>query len=136
MNQVEQGELSLSRDAYSSAVPIEMIRNKKTCGAAFTLACDASGLDDKEIYLSLNIDAGTFSRTKKGTNTLNADQMAEFCRAVNNTVYPEWLAYQVGCTLVQIRSEVERQRDAEFELRVIAEKKVEFLMEILERRTA
>jgi hypothetical protein len=110
MSLVDQGELTLTRRADSNAVPIEMIRVKKTSGAAFTLACDSSGLDDKEIHMSLNIDAGTFSRIKKGTNTLNADQITSFCRIVGNTIYPEWLAFQVGCTLVMIQSESERLR--------------------------
>lgn len=136
MKLVEQGELTLTRNADSNAVPIEMIRAKKNCGAAFTLACDSSGLDDKEIYMSINIDAGTFSRIKKGTNTLNADQINAFCRVVGNTIYPEWLAFQVGCTLVQIRSEAEAERDAERERRREAEKKIDLLMELLGRKAA
>lgn len=110
MSLVEQGELTLTRNADFNSVPIEMIRAKKNSGAAFTLACDSSGMDDKEIHMSLGIDAGTFSRIKKGANTLNADQLTSFCRVVGNTIYPEWLAYQVGCTLVMIQSESERLR--------------------------
>ncbi|WP_207000683.1 transcriptional regulator [Trinickia mobilis] len=91
-------------------VPIEMIQKKKTVGAAFTLACDTSGLDDKEIYMAFAppIDAGYFSRMKKGTATLDGDRVGEFCRIVKNTVYPEWVAFQVGCTLMMIQTEAER----------------------------
>lgn len=91
-------------------MPIEMIRAKRTKGAAFTLACDASGLEDKEIAMGMKpmIDAGTFSKMKKGMATLDADLIAQFCRLVGNQIYPEWLAYQVGCTLVMIQSEAER----------------------------
>ena len=111
------------------SVPIELIRQKKTAGAAFTLACDTVGLDDKEIYMAFKppIDPGTFSKMKKGDATLNADRIREFCEIVQNTIYPEWLAYQVGCTLMLIQSEAERQRDEaraqleakEIELRVM-----------------
>lgn len=105
----EQVELALARQPAKVLVPIEMIRSKRTAGAAFTLACDTSGLEDKEIYLALSIDAGYFSNIKKGKATLQADLTAPFCRVVGNAIYPEWVAYQVGCQLVQIESETERQ---------------------------
>lgn len=108
MTQLEQGELALARKASAVTVPIEMIRAKKMAHAAFTLACDVSGLDDKEIYLALDIDAGYFSNIKKGKATLQADLINTFCAIVDNNVYVEWLAYQVGCQLVQIESETER----------------------------
>ena len=94
-----QSELALARPAASFVVPIEMVRVKKNAAAAFSLACDASGLDDKEIYLALGIDAGYFSNIKKGKATLQADLLAAFCKIVGNTVLPEWIAYQVGCQL-------------------------------------
>lgn len=104
----EQSELALARRAAAVIVPIEMIRAKRTAAAAFTLACDVSGLDDKEIYLQLDIDAGYFSNIKKGKATLQADIVNTFCAIVENNIYVEWLAYQVGCQLVQIESETER----------------------------
>ena len=57
-------ELPLSRRPEQSEIPIEMIRRQHSAGAAFALACQASGLEDKEIHLSIKVDAGTFSRTK------------------------------------------------------------------------
>lgn len=116
---VDQGELALSREPQHIAVPIEMIRSKKTAAAAITLACDASGLEDKEVYLALGIDAGYFSNIKKGKATLQGDLLREFCKVVGNNVYPEWLAYQVGCTLVMIKTEAERRAE-EAELRAAA----------------
>lgn len=119
---VDQQELALIRTPNMVDVPIELIIKKKTGGAAFTLACDTSGLDDKEIYMAFKppIDAGNFSRFKKGDATLSVDRIREFCEIVQNTVYPEWIAYQVGCKLVLIQTEAERQRD---EARAELEKK-------------
>jgi hypothetical protein len=108
----DQSELPLARIPKQVAVPIEMIRAKKSSGAAFTLACDASGLDDKEIYLALGIDAGYFSNIKKSKATLQGDLVKDFCQIVGNTIYPEWLAYQVGCTLMMIQTEAERRAAA------------------------
>ena len=53
-----QSELSLIRAANPVSVPVELIRAKRTAGAAFSLACDCSGLEDKEIYMALDLDAG------------------------------------------------------------------------------
>jgi hypothetical protein len=95
-----------------------------------------SGLEDKEIYLALGLDAGYFSRMKKGDATLADDKIAEFCRVVGNTIYPEWRAYQVGCTLMLIQTEAERQRD---EARAALEKKEienRLLREMLQGRAA
>ena len=133
---VDQGELPLSRAPQNVIVPIEMIRAKKTAAAAITLACDASGLEDKEIYLALGIDAGYFSNIKKGKATLQADLVRDFCRVVGNTAYPEWQAYQVGCTLVMVQTEAERRAEAAEKRAAEAELKVRVLMESFHARSA
>lgn len=135
---VDQQELALIRTPNMVEVPIELIIKKKTAGAAITLACDTSGLDDKEIYMAFRppIDAGNFSRIKKGEATLGADRIREFCEIVQNTVYPEWIAYQVGCKLVLIQTEAERQRDEARD--ALAQKEIEnrLLREMLQGRVA
>ncbi len=129
-------ELALARAPERSLVAIELIRRQQSSGSAFSLACQASGLEDKEIYLQIDVDAGTFSRIKKGEATLQADKIAAFCHAVGNTIYPEWQAYQVGCTLVMIESEAERRaREAEARAQR-AEDKAKLLTEILAGRVA
>lgn len=119
MSAVEmQAEMRLVRAVSRTVVPVEMIRSRRTAGQAFTLACDACGLDDKEICFALGYDKASFSRIKAGTNTLDADRIAAFCEVVGNTVYPEWIAYQTGHGLVLLKSEAERlldQRTAELD---------------------
>ena len=100
------------------------------------MACQSSGLEDKEIYLSIGVDAGTFSRIKKGEATIQADRLAEFCRVVGNTIYPEWLAYQVGCQLVLIKSEAERRAEDAERRANEAEAKVSMLQSLLIGRAA
>lgn len=82
------------------------------------------------------IDAGTFSRLKSGLNTLDADRIAEFCGVVGNNIYPEWQAYQLGCTLVMIQSEDERRAEEAEARAVKAEEKARLLTEILSGRAA
>ena len=110
-NVQDQFEMPLKREPVRSSVATETIWGQPSGGAAFTLACSVSGLEDKEIYMELGIDAGYFSNIKKGKATLQADKEREFCEIVGNRIYPEWRAYQLGCTLVELRSEVERERD-------------------------
>ncbi len=133
-----QPELRLVRRPNTVDIPVELIRSKKTSGGAFSLACDTSGLEDKEIAGAFKkpIDGGTFSRMRKGTNTLDADLLAEFCQIVGNKIYPEWLAYQVRCTLVEIQSEAERRAEAA-ELALRAEReKTKLLTDLLQGRAS
>jgi hypothetical protein len=119
-------------------MPIEMIRAKRSKGAAFTLACDASGLEDKEIAMAFNpvIDAGTFSKMKKGMATLDADLIAQFCKVVGNQIYPEWIAYQTGNTLVMIQTEAERIAADERARREEAERENKLLRQLLQGKAA
>lgn len=128
-----QGELRLVKRAEANDVPLETVRRQKTPGAAFTLACSSSGLEDKEIYGAINVDAGTFSRIKSGTATLQGDDLVLFCHVVNNRIYPEWLAYQLGCTLVQIQSEAERQLAEERMRREAVEAENKVLRDLFKR---
>jgi hypothetical protein len=136
MTTTVQPELALARAPTQVAVPIELIRAKKNAAAAFTLACDASGLEDKEIHMAIGIDAGYFSNIKKGKATLQADLTLLFCNTVGNTVYPEWIAHTLGCTLVMIKSEAERRADEAEARAAEAERKLAFATELLRGRAA
>lgn len=131
-----QGELALARHAEPNDVPVELIRRQKSAAAAFSLACQSSGLEDKEIYGSLGIDAGYFSRIKKGEATLQAELVSPFCALVNNRIYPEWQAYQLGCTLVQIKSEAERRAELAEQRAQEYEMKWRALAEVMQGRVA
>lgn len=131
-----QGRLDLSRRAEPNTVPIELVRRQRSAGAALSLAITSSGLDDQEICDAIKVDAGYLSRMKKGQATLQGDLVAPFCDMVGNRVYPEWIAFQVGCTLVQIQTEAERRAAAaERELQEEREK-VRLLTEIIQGKAA
>lgn len=131
-----QRELELFRQPEPNDVPLELIRKKQDPGAAFTLACDSSGLADQTIGAFVGIDPGTFSKMKKGGATLQADQWAKFCYAVNNRIYPEWCAYQLGCTLVQLKSEAERLLEGERARRIEAEKENKLLRDLVQGKAS
>lgn len=131
-----QPDLPLARRPVSVDVPFDMIAAKRSSAAAFTLACDASGLDDKEISMSLGIDPGYFSRIKKGQASLDADKIRSFCALVGNTIYPQWIAYQVGCGIVMLKTEAERRAEAAESRAIEAEKKLEWALQVLQGRVS
>ena len=131
-----QRELDLFRQPERNEMPLEVIRKQQGSGAAFTLACSSSGLADQTIYEFVGIDAGTFSKIKKGLATLQADDLPKFCYAVNNYIYPEWCAFQIGRTLVEIKTEAERRADAAEKRAADAELKVKTLLETFQVRSA
>lgn len=126
----DQGELALSH-ALPNEVPIEMIRRQKNGAAALCLAIQSSGLEDKEIYIPLGVDAGYWTRIKKGEATLQVDLIEPFCDLVANRIYPEWIAYRVSCTLVQIKSDAERRAENAERRAQEAEQKLKWAMEIM-----
>lgn len=132
----DQGELALTRSAESASIPFHLIAAQKHFSAALSLAIQASGLDDKEVYLSLGIDAGHWSRIRKSEAHFPMDKIADFCRCVGNRVLPEWLAFQVGCGLVMLKTEAERRaEEAEARARD-AEAQVVMLKSLLVGRAA
>lgn len=129
-------ELALVRSPQHSSVAIEVVHMQKTAEAALSLAIATSGLDDKEIYIALEIDAGHWSRMKKGEAGFPTNKLHDFCRLVGNTIYPEWIAYQVGCQLVMIQSEAERRAESAERERDEARSEAEMLKKLLIGRAA
>ncbi len=134
MNSLDQLPLAITRTPATVDIPLEMVWTKRSQGAAFSLACDTSGLDDKEIYMALGIDAGTFSRMRKGNNTLPGDQLKQFCKIVGNTIYADWLAYQVGSMLVVIQSEAERRANEAERMLDLERRENKLLRDLLQGR--
>ena len=134
MNSLDHLPLAITRTPATVDIPLEMVWTKRSQGAAFSLACDTSGLDDKEIYMALGIDAGTFSRMRKGNNTLPGDQLKQFCKIVGNTIYADWLAYQVGSMLVVIQSEAERRANEAERMLDLERRENKLLRDLLQGR--
>lgn len=129
-------ELPLSRRPDNAAVSLDLVRVQRTAESALALSVTASGLDDKEIYIPLGIDAGHWSRIKKGEAGFPPNKVREFCHLVGNTIYPEWIAYQVGCQLVMIQSEAERKAEEAIKRAQDAENQVRLLRDILSGKAA
>ena len=68
--------------------------------------------------------------------TLQADLLAQFCKVVGNTIYPEWAAFQIGCTLVVIKTEAERRAEEAESRAQAAEAENRLLRQLVQGRVA
>lgn len=104
-----QGELPLARRSVTSPVSPEVVRAQPTFRAAIRLAANASGLEEKEIYVPLKIDAGHWTRIMNGDANFPDDKLEQFMDLVENEIPLEWLAHRRGKGLVMLEGEAERQ---------------------------
>jgi hypothetical protein len=105
---VEQGHLMLSRAELKMDVPLALILQRKTLLGAINFCIELSGLEAKEIYLPLGIDAGHFTNLRKGQGHFPTDKIGELMDLCGNEVPLLWLAHQRGYGLVVLKSEAER----------------------------
>lgn len=116
-------------------VPLESILARKSLLGAINLCIDLSGLDEKEIYIPLGIDAGHWSNLRKGKGHFPPDRINDLMDLCCNEAPLIWQAYRRGYGLVVLKTEAERRAEAA-ELRAAqAEMKVRVLMEAIAGRT-
>jgi hypothetical protein len=106
---MNQAELHLIRRADSQSVSTDIILRRKDFLGAINLCIEVSGLDDKEIYIELQIDAAQWSRIRKGDAHFPPNKLQSLMSVCGNQVPLIWLARQYGYELVQIESETQRK---------------------------
>lgn len=104
----EQGELPLTRAPQQQPVVDEVIRAQPTLTAAIRLAANACGLDEKEIYMPLKIDASHWTRILNGQAHFPTDKLDEFCEIVGNEIPLAWWAWKRGRGLHMLETEAQR----------------------------
>jgi hypothetical protein len=135
-SEVEQGELPLSRKVKFTPLPIHTVMKQKTLLGAVNLCIAESGLDDKEIYLALDIDSGHFSNLRKGNGHFPTNKLNALCDLCGNEAPLQWWAHSRGYGLVVLESESER-RAKEAEKRALdAEEKLRFLTSIMQGKVS
>ena len=92
---VEQQELALVREV-NVEIALETIMRQKSLLSAVSLCISASGLQDKEVYLSLEIDAGHWSRIMKGDAHFPLNKLGELMNLCGNEAPLIWLARSKG----------------------------------------
>ena len=133
---VDHPELPLARTADRVDVPLELVVKQPTFAGAIALCVQLSGLEDKEVYLALEIDAGHWSRIMKGDAHFPVNKLNDLMDMCGNEAPLMWLANSRGYGLVILKTESERR--AEAAERALAEErsKVKLLTDLLQGKAA
>lgn len=136
LTSVDQQELKLVRSAAPVDVPLDVIIRQKSLTAAIALCVQSSGLEEKEVYLELEIDAGHWTRIMKGDAHFPTNKLNDLMDLCQNETPLIWLANSRGRGLVLLKSEAERRAEIAEIRAEEAEKKLEWAMQILGGKTA
>lgn len=133
-NSVEQGQLPLARYVIKTVIPVELVMKQKTLLGAINLCITESGLDDKEIYLTLGIDAGHFSNLRKGTGHFPTEKIDPLMDLCGNEAPLIWLSTKRNYGLVLLKDEAERRAEEAERRAKEAEDKLKFLTQVMQGR--
>lgn len=133
---VDQPELALARKADLMDVPLELVLKQPSLSGAVALCVQLSGLDDKEIYLSLGIDAGHWTRIMKGDAHFPLNKLNDLCTMCGNESPLLWWAHSRGYGLVMLKSEAERRAEMAAAELLMEREKNKLLMQLLQGKAA
>lgn len=129
-----QEPLPIARRAVQRPVSDEVVFACRTFAAAIALAVNVSGLEEKELYLALGIDAGHWTRIMKGDAHFPVNKMNDFCDLVGNEIPLQWWANSRGKGLHMLESESERQLREERERNEALAKENKLLRDLVQGR--
>jgi hypothetical protein len=104
-----QLELPMARRPQKVEIEKDLVLRQPNKLAALNLCIQLSGLEDKEIYGALGIDAGQWTRIKKGDAHFPDNKESELMRICGNIAPLIWAAAHEGYQLVPMMSELEAQ---------------------------
>jgi hypothetical protein len=131
-----QGELALTRAPQQAVVADEVVRAQPSFKAALRLAANVSGLEEKEIYIPLKIDASHWTRIMNGQAHFPDDKLEAFMDLVGNEIPLQWLAHRRGKGLHMLLTEAERLLYAERSARERVEAENKLLRDLVQGRAA
>lgn len=99
----------MSRHAQSVVMPPEVIAAQPTKIAAIRLCIQASGLQDSEIALALDIDPGQLSKLLKGNGNFPNNKEHALMDLCGNEIPLLWDAMKRGKELKPLLSAVEQE---------------------------
>jgi hypothetical protein len=115
-------------------LPLDLVVKQPNLSAAIALCVQVSGLEEKEVYLSLEIDAGHWTRIMKGDAHFPVNKLNTLMDLCGNEAPLMWLAHSRGYGLVVLKSEAERRAEMAERALQAEREKVRFLTELLQGR--
>ena len=109
MTTSEHPELALLRKPRHIDVSADLIERQASLLGAINLCIQLSGLDDKELYMTLGIDAGHWSRIMKGDAHFPVNKLDELMTLCGNESPLRWMAHKRGYGLHLLKTEAERR---------------------------
>lgn len=122
-----QGELPLIRSPKPQPVSDEVWQACRTLLDAINLQINVSGQDEKDLYLTLKIEASHWSRMRKGEVHFPPNKLEELGELCGNDIALTWWAWRRGKGLHMLLTEAERQLQIEREARAKAEERLAYL---------
>jgi hypothetical protein len=110
--ELNQIDLPIGITAHQADVPDDLIARQPNLTAAVNLCINASGLDDKAIYMSLKIDPGHWTRIRHGTAHFPLDKINTLQDLCGNEIPLRWQNLNRGYRAVPI----EDAKDARIKL--------------------
>lgn len=101
---------------------------------AIALCVQLSGLEEKEVYGCLEIDAGHWTRIMKGDGHFPVNKLNSLMEMCGNQSPLIWLAHSNGLGLVILKSEAERQLDEAIKALEAERLKVQVLTDVMKGR--
>ena len=99
---LNQIELPMGATARQPDMPDALIARQPNLMAAVNLCINASGLDDKAIYLPLKIDAGHWTRIRHGNAHFPLDKIEALQELCGNEIPLRWQNLRRGYRTVPI----------------------------------
>lgn len=122
-------EMPFTRRPDRPSVDAAVVAIQPSLLAALNLMFNLSGLEDKELYLALDIDPGHWSRLRKGDGHFPTNKFEAAMDLCGSDIPLQWLAGRRGYELRPLLSELERQLEAERQRAARAEEKLATVME-------
>lgn len=129
-----QASLPLVKPVGLADVPMSLITRVRSFTGAIALTVQLAGLDEKEVYIPLGIDAGHWTRITNGQAHFPVNKLNDLCDLCGNEAVLIWWAWSRNKGLVMLQTEAER-RIAELEAALAkSEERRQWAEDIVTRR--
>ena len=134
MGQVARPPISQVSLALSDPVDFSVIKLQHSFWEACQLAMRVSGLNAKQVYMTLKIDKGHWSRIEAGEAHFPHNKLEAFLDLLGNDIPLRWLAWRRGLGLHMLESEQQRRlREKDDEI-VELKKRLEWTVQVAQGR--
>lgn len=131
LTRVDQLEMPIARRPARQLVDPAVVEAQPSLLSALNLMMSLSGLEDKELYLALEIDPGHWSRIRRGDAHFPVNKIETAMLLCGSDIPLQWLALRRGYELRPLLSDIEHQLQSERDARVRAEEKLATVIEFM-----